>query len=474
MTGKRTLVKLDLKGYAQLAKLIEAVTGPKGTSRLNSTISGWIEEALIQVGSEKGGNLGRGEGDSALLSFLYADDAHRFSKLIHENLRKWNREQSTATSISEIKFRIGCATGEEIDLDTHHGTLNTIAYRLEPKSYPGGILIDLQTYNDLSAEFQKEYDSPEIIFGKRHERYRVRRWLGNRRNTKIENRILDIPEIENKNIYSFETVTLNGRGEQILCESRTADYIVEDLKEQIIKMILIPSGEYGMGSTEKKAPNTEKPQHLVKVPAFLMSQFPITKAQWRAVSTYPKVNRELKKSTSSTGARNSPVVYVSWYDAVEFCDRLSMKTGRLYRLPSESEWEYACRAGTYTEFNLGDSITSQYVNYDARSPYCLEPLGIYRGKTSTIAEFHFSNQFGLFDMHGNVWEWCLDHWHDDYQSAPEDGSSWIDSSHNLMRVLRGGSWISQAKDCRSSRRLYHDESDNFSHDISFRLVCQIN
>jgi formylglycine-generating enzyme required for sulfatase activity len=472
MIGKRTLVKLDARGYSQVAGFIEEVTGPKGTSSLNSKISGWVEAALMKFDPGKGENLKRGAiGDSALASFLYADDAHKFSKLVHQNLKEWNREKAMVLK-DEIMFRIGCATGE-LDLDTHDGILNIIAYRLEPKSSPGGILIDIETYNNLSAEFQAEYDIPEIILGKEHEKYHARRWLENRNNTRIANRILDIPDIKNKNIYSFEAVTLNARGEQIFCEPRTAGYVIEELNDQAIKMIAIPSGEYGMGSAEKNAPNKEKPQHLVRVPAFLMSQFPVTKAQWKIVSTYPKVNRELKKSTSRSGAGNSPVVYVSWHDAIEFCERLSIKTGHMYRLPSESEWEYACRAGTYTEFNLGSSITSHYVNYDARVSYCSEPLGMYRAKISVAGEFQSPNQFGLFDMHGNVWEWCLDHWHDNYQFAPKDGGPWIDSSHSLMRVLRGGSWMSYAKDCRSSMRFYNNESDNLSNDIGFRIACKI-
>lgn len=174
MLGKRTLVKLDVRGYSDIAKFIENLTDATSVSKLNARIRRVIEESLNQVGQQKGEILDRGAaGDSALVSFKVANDAHRFAKLVHQNSLKWNIEQAGK---SEILFRIGCATGE-LDLDTHDGSLNTIAYRLEAQALTGGTLIDLQTYNELSPEFKKEYDNEEEVRGKRNETYYARHWL---------------------------------------------------------------------------------------------------------------------------------------------------------------------------------------------------------------------------------------------------------------------------------------------------------
>ncbi|MHC5719615.1 MAG: formylglycine-generating enzyme family protein, partial [Nostoc sp.] len=155
-----------------------------------------------------------------------------------------------------------------------------------------------------------------------------------------------------------------------------------------------------------------------------------------------------------------PVEQVSWYDAVEFCDRLSdhTKRQRQYRLPSEAEWEYACRAGTTTPFHFGETITSELANYDATSTYGRGVEGTYRKETTPVGSFNAANAFGLYDMHGNVWEWCLDDWHNNYERAPTDGSPWFDNKNdNLYQkqgnaVLRGGSWLYYPRDCRSASR----------------------
>ena len=201
MLGRRTLVKLDVRGYSDIAKFIENLTDATSVSKLNARIRRLIQESLTQIGRQKGEILDRGAaGDSALVSFEAANDAHRFAKLVHQNSRKWNIEQAGK---SEILFRIGCATGE-LDLLTNDGSLNTIAYRLESQAITGGTLIDLQTYNELSSEFQNEYDGEERIYGKRKEIYYARHWLNSldskkyrrkkiRRSTIVKlNKIIDI------------------------------------------------------------------------------------------------------------------------------------------------------------------------------------------------------------------------------------------------------------------------------------------
>jgi formylglycine-generating enzyme required for sulfatase activity len=249
----------------------------------------------------------------------------------------------------------------------------------------------------------------------------------------------------------------------------TASYLLEPLDKQELRMLVIPSGEYGMGTSERKARACEKPQHQVMVAAFLMSQYPITKAQWEIVASWPQVNQLLKKRPSRDGAQNCPVTNVSWHDAVEFCDRLSQKTGSSYRLPTEAEWEYACRAGTDTPFHFGQTITASYVNYDATITYRTEAQGVHRKEKTPVNKFEYPNHFGLFDMHGNVWEWCMDHWHNTYRSASSDGQAWIDTEKSI-RVIRGGSWNCEPYLCRSSHRFSNNESDNLSNDIGFRVI----
>jgi formylglycine-generating enzyme required for sulfatase activity len=470
MLGRRTLVKMDLVNYEPLANLIESITGSTGVSGLNAKIRQWVEESLREIGVGKGEILERWMvGDSALASFNLANDAHCFAKLVHRNLDKWKIKNRIEYN---ILFRIGCATGE-LDVRTHDGTLNTIAYRLEPKADPGGILIDIQTYEELSPGFQNEYDVEKVVYGKQNRAYNSRSWIDPSRPRKaneFSNRISDIPKLSGSIPYSFETVLLNEKGEITYRDMfGTASYLVELLEDQELYMLIIPGGEYGMGSSERKARTCEKPQHQVIIGNFLMSQHPITKAQWEIVASWPQINRRLNKRPSRDGSRDSPVVKVSWYDAIEFCDRLSLKTGNAYRLPTEAEWEYACRAGTETLFHFGQTITSSYVNYDATIAYRSEVQGPYRRKRTPVNEFQYPNRFGLFDMHGNVWEWCMDHWHNTYMSAPSNGQAWIDPKSSI-RLIRGGSWSSEPQLCTSYYRYSHNESDNLANDVGFRVV----
>ncbi|MDE5112439.1 MAG: formylglycine-generating enzyme family protein, partial [Trichodesmium sp. St7_bin2_1] len=158
-----------------------------------------------------------------------------------------------------------------------------------------------------------------------------------------------------------------------------------------------------------------------------------------------------------------------WYNATKFCQKLSQITGKKYSLPSESQWEYACRARTTTPFYFGETITSELVNYRGSSTYADAPKGEYRGKTTNVGIFP-PNAFGLYDMHGNVWEWCADEWHDNYDGAPTDGSVWLDG-YKDRAPLRGGSWDFFPNDCRSAfRNFYYRRDDPFSI-IGFRVVC---
>jgi formylglycine-generating enzyme required for sulfatase activity len=269
-------------------------------------------------------------------------------------------------------------------------------------------------------------------------------------------------------------------------------------------MIYIPEGTFWMGSpeNEKDRYDKESPQHKVTVSPFFISQTPITEAPLRFVANLPQEQRELNPNSSSDGDKH-PVRFVSWYDALEFCARLSLYTGRNYRLPSEAEWEYACRAVTsrgnppvvaptlaewnekYSQpFHFGETITGKLANYDASSTYAEEPKGEYRGKTTPVRTFK-PNAFGLYDLHGNVWEWCLDPWHNNYEGAPSDGRVWDEGKEELYEdilknlnillqdernhVIRGGSWFVNPRSCRSAYRSFIPRL--FSDICGFRVLC---
>ena len=221
-----------------------------------------------------------------------------------------------------------------------------------------------------------------------------------------------------------------------------------------LHMALIPGGSFLMGSLEDELERLERegPQHQVTIAKFLMGRYPVTQAQWQVVAALPKVELELELNPSCFKRDDLPVERVSWFEAVEFCDRLAKHTGRPYRLPSEAEWEYACRAGTTTPFNFGDMITAEVSNYNGDYTYGDGPKGEYREQTTPVGQLNNANAYGLSDMHGDVWEWCQDHWHDSYKGAPDDGSAWIESDNTDRRVVRGGSWYNYPRSCRSAHR----------------------
>lgn len=257
-----------------------------------------------------------------------------------------------------------------------------------------------------------------------------------------------------------------------------SQYFIEELGNEIaLEMVQIPAGTFVMGApkTEKGNTDDERPQHQVTISPFYMGKYPVTQAQWQAVAALEQVNKDLDPDPSNFKGDKRPVERVTWYDAVEFCDRLSQHTGKSYRLPSEAEWEYACRAGTTTPFHFGETITSELANYDANSIYGAGVKGIYREETTVVGSFEVANAFGLYDMHGNVWEWCLDDWHGNYEGAPRDGSAWFDKNDNISQkqgetVLRGGSWYDSPVSCRSACRSFNGR-DNLIYTIGFRIVC---
>ncbi|MFG6105340.1 SUMF1/EgtB/PvdO family nonheme iron enzyme [Leptothoe sp. EHU-05/26/07-4] len=224
-----------------------------------------------------------------------------------------------------------------------------------------------------------------------------------------------------------------------------------------LDMVHVPEGRFLMGSPKNEAnrKDSEGPQHKVHVFAFYIGKHPVTQRQWREIALMNSVTRELELDPSYIKGDDLPVGQVNCYDAIEYCMRLEKHTGHKYRLPSEAEWEYACRAGTTTSFYFGDSITQAQVNYASSKK---TPVGSYP-----------ANGFGLYDMHGNVWEWCLDSWHNNYENAPVDGSAWLRDDLR-EQVLRGGSQINAPECCRSASR-YGTHPYERDETFGFRVVC---
>jgi formylglycine-generating enzyme required for sulfatase activity len=264
-------------------------------------------------------------------------------------------------------------------------------------------------------------------------------------------------------IQIFTTVRVNSIGDIIIRSEGKAEVMTEDIGNGVsLEMVKIPGGIFLMGSpqTEAERRDREGPQHYVNVPEFFMGKYTVTQAQWQAV---------MGNNPSYFKGKNRPVERVSWNDATEFCQKLSKKTGRDYRLPSEAEWEYACRGGTTTPFYFGEAITPELVNYDGTYTYGNGPKGKYRQETIDVGNFP-PNSFGLYDMHGNVWEWCQDVCHDNYDGAPVDGSAWVNGGNSSSRVLRGGSWFNNPRRCRSAFRLYFNSVEADDSYFGFRLV----
>ena len=290
----------------------------------------------------------------------------------------------------------------------------------------------------------------------------------------VAREIFKIPVVKLES-FEFETVTVDQTGEIIIeISNKQAEFFKEDLSNGVIlEMVSIPGGKFMMGTEDEEIERLvkkfdweyfrrEKPQHEVIVQPFFLGKYPITQAQYHKV---------MGENPSYFKGNNLPVENVFWNNAVEFCQRLSQKTGREYRLPTEAEWEYAARAGTKTPFHFGATITTDLANYDGNYIYASEPKGKYRAETTTVGTFT-PNAFGLYNMHGNVWEWCQDNWHKDYQGAPKDGTAWVSGSYGV-KVIRGGSWRLNPSYCRSASR--NDTFPRFANDYftGFRVVCVV-
>jgi formylglycine-generating enzyme required for sulfatase activity len=236
-----------------------------------------------------------------------------------------------------------------------------------------------------------------------------------------------------------------------------AEYIIEDLGNGVnIEMVYIPAGSFMMGSNEDPA---EQPIHRVTLLPFYVGKYAIARKQ------YVKVMSERGWEPFGDKGGNYPME-TTWSNTIEFCKSLSQLTGKQYTLPSESQWEYVCRGGTSTSFYFGETIIPTLGNYRVEYPDGERPLYSRMAQSDEVGE-KLPNAFGLYDMHGNVHEWCLDTWHENYTDSPVDGSAWVDNSNNL-RVLRGGSYSCPAKNCRSSSRSSFFDVSGYN--AGFRVV----
>lgn len=217
------------------------------------------------------------------------------------------------------------------------------------------------------------------------------------------------------------------------------------------EMVPISAGEFTMGSPADELYRGPERQHRVSIPSFAAGRYEITFAQWDACVTDGGCGGQ-KPDDQGWGRGNLPVIGVNWNDARAYVDWLSRKTGKRYRLLSESEWEYAARAGSTTPFSFGKTITTDQANYDGRTGYGTGPGGINRQRTMPVGSFP-PNAFGLYDVHGNVWEWTEDCWSDEYApDAPANGSPYLRANCG-GRVLRGGSWEDYPGDIRAAARV---------------------
>ena len=315
-------------------------------------------------------------------------------------------------------------------------------------------------------------------------------------------RLVSRPAKPRLRMIAVDFAVVDEKGARLPTEKAAASVFTEALAPGVgLDMVAISGGAFIMGSPRyepERRPN-EGPQHTVTLSPFFIGAWPITQAQWAAVATaHPEqASRELDPFPSFFKGDNLPVETITWNEADEFCRRLAEMTGRGYRLPTEAEWEYACRAGSAGPFNVGPTITTDLANYcgaggavcgqnDGKSiasdvydgvtydsgAYDRGSVGTFRGKTVIPGTFP-PNRFGLYDMHGNVWEYCLDTASPSYVDAPVDGSANVSAGEN-DRILRGGSWSHNPAICRSA---YRDSispgNPGWQGRIGLRVVCAV-
>ena len=318
-------------------------------------------------------------------------------------------------------------------------------------------LEDLQQLLDLSREFASQAEQQV---------------LGNQlRIEPIQQRFSQPAYKPNEQrLLSFETKQVDRYGSLRSTARAQSKVYREDIGSGVkLEMVQIPQGTFAMGANtaEEGASNDEYPQRDVTLSEFWMGKHTVTQAQWQQFTSSMRSSMSSLTSRMTFDSSNLPIGGIFWTEAVEFCHWLSQRSEKNYRLPSQAQWEYACRANTTTPFYFGETITPELANYNGSYRYGQGPKGTYRQQTTEVGSFP-PNAFGLYDMHGNVWEWCLDNWHDLHPDKTQGDI--VRRLSGQTKVLRGGSWFYQPTDCRSANRLtypFHNRID----DIGFRVVC---
>jgi len=235
-----------------------------------------------------------------------------------------------------------------------------------------------------------------------------------------------------------------------------------------MKFVLIPAGKFKMGSPSSEAErDADERQHVVEISKpFYMAMHEFTQEDYeKLIGENPSAYRDL----DGLDTTRFPVEEVTWADAVELCQKLSEKEGKTYRLPTEAEWEFACRAGTTTPFSFGTALNGDKANCYGNSPYGTSTKGEYLRRPSPVGTYR-ANPFGLFDMHGNVWEFCFD-WHDDAAYSNSAARDPVGPQHGTRRITRGGGWSGGADMCRSADRT-NLEPDQVTDHVGIRLVFE--
>ena len=297
--------------------------------------------------------------------------------------------------------------------------------------------------------------------------------------------------------YTYQSITVNEAG-MPLYQTSFATSFYEEIQlnvagyAAVMPLVEITGGQFLLGmrqdqplSADESPPMGRKSPIIASVDAFWMGIYPVTQEQWRAVVRLPRVARELPLNPAYFRGAQHPVEQVTWYEAIEFCQRLSRYTGQLFRLPTEAEWEFACRAKTTTPFHFGQTLTTNLANYDGTQSFRAEARGIFRAETTPVGAFQKANDFGLYDMHGNVWEWCADRWQSLSDSEDEAHFSQpvvlvnTEAEPNIPtaptvdgRVVKGGSWKTVPHNCQSAYRTPR-EGNSRSNTIGFRVVRQM-
>jgi formylglycine-generating enzyme required for sulfatase activity len=407
------------------------------------------------------------DGYGIIIAKAHVDNEQRYRKQVQKkvqagcgylrpgavaNLRQWQRrlfisdDQAAAILAEVLKPYLEKAKNIEeyaaiLIAEIAEAAENKYAYLLEPEG--------IEQLQELKQQLNLRDEDVHIT---------EKQLLSGQVLSQIEDQIQSASVIPQNPTFSFETVRVNGADEVVESIPEAAECLAEDLGNGVkLEIVKIPGGKFLMGAAkgEEGASCHEYPQHEVTVPEFWMGKFAVTQAQWQAVAALNKIDQDLKGDPARDKGKNRPVEQVSWDNAVEFCKRLSQKSQREYRLPSEAQWEYTCRAGTTTPFHFGPTLTTDLANCSGN-----------KGGTTDVGSFK-PNAFELYDMHGNVWEWCLDGWNN-YKGAPTDGN--IRESTNERKVLRGGSWLNNPSNCRAAYR--NCDARGFrSYSIGFRVCC---